>query len=102
MKATTLAFRFRVWVFLALYCVGFLAPWDGFFAGGSRGTLWLAASTLLARTGWMSLASSTLAVTIAALCCCVLGAIFRIWGIAYLGASTARSSSMQAESIVAA
>ena len=60
MRAAALAFRFRVFLFVLLYALGFLPPWD--FSSGSRSTLWLGASTLLARSGRISLATATLAV----------------------------------------
>ena len=82
MNVKSAVFRFRVWIFLAIYLLGFLAPWERLFHSYGRGTLWLAASTLAARTGWMSLAASTRAVTLAALCACLSGALLRVWGAA--------------------
>jgi protein-S-isoprenylcysteine O-methyltransferase Ste14 len=100
MSAAVLAFRFRVFIFVLLYVLGFLPPWD--LSSGSRSTLWLAASTLLARTGWISLASATLAVTVAALACLVAGAYLRVWGTAYLGHGVMRDSALHGEGLVAA
>src|ERR1700678_4558526 len=77
MNLAALGFRFRVFVFVLLYLLGFWAPWA--WQSGSRGSLWLAASTWAARTGWLGLADATLAVTLAALGCLVLGAILRVW-----------------------
>ena len=71
MSAAALAFRFRVFIFALLYVVGFLPPWD--YSSPSRSTFWLAASTLLARSGWISLAPATLVVTLAALACLLAG-----------------------------
>ncbi len=78
----------RAWLSAAL---GLLA------AVGS--TLWLAASTLLARSGWIGLAAATLAVTLAALACLLAGAILRVWGTAYLGSGVMRGSAMQGDSV---
>jgi protein-S-isoprenylcysteine O-methyltransferase Ste14 len=100
MSAAALAFRFRVFLFVLLYVLGFLPPWD--FSSGSHSTLWLGASTLLARSGWISLASATLAVTLAALVCLVAGAGFRVWGTAYLGSGVMRDSALHGEGLVAA
>jgi protein-S-isoprenylcysteine O-methyltransferase Ste14 len=100
MSAAALAFRFRVFIFVLLYVLGFLPPWD--FSSGRRSTLWLKASTLLARSGWISLAAATLAVTLAALACLVAGAILRVWGTAYLGSGVMRDSALQGEGLVAA
>lgn len=98
MIAAALAFRFRVVILVLLHVLGFLPPWD--FRSGS--TLWLATSTLLARSGWISLSAATLAVTLAALTCLLAGAILRVWGTAYLGSGVMRSSAMQGDTFVAA
>ncbi len=104
-NAAALAFRFRVFIFVSLYLIGFLAPWE--FRGGhpntgNPGTLWLAASTLLARSGWITLAAATVAVTLVSLACLVLGTILRVWGTAYLGSGVMRGAAMQGEAFVAA
>ena len=100
MSAAALAFRFRVFLFVLLYVLGFLPPWD--FSSGSRSTLWLGASTLLARSGWFSLATATLAVTLVALVCLAAGALLRVWGTAYLGSGVMRHSALHGEGLVAA
>ena len=94
------AFRFRVFIFVSLYLIGFLAPWG--FRSGHQSTLWLAASTLLARSGWINLADATVAVTLVSLACLVLGTILRVWGTAYLGSGVMRGAAMQGEVFVAA
>ena len=73
MNAAALAFRFRVAIFLLLYLLGFLPPWGAVVRGGSDGTLWLAASTLAARSGWIGLAAATVTVTLIALACLAIG-----------------------------
>lgn len=100
MRAAELAFRFRVFIFVLLYLLGFLPPWE--FRSGHQGTLWLAASTLLARSGWISLAAATVAVTLVSLACLVLGTILRLWGTAYLGSGVMRGAAMQSETFIAA
>jgi protein-S-isoprenylcysteine O-methyltransferase Ste14 len=100
MNAGPLLFRFRVFVFVLLYLLGFWAPWGS--GSGSRDTLWLAASTWLARTGWLSLASATLLVTLAALVCLVAGAILRVWATAYIGSGVMSGFAMQGDTFVAA
>ncbi len=102
MTAAALAFRFRVVIFLLLYLLGFLPPWGTVFRGGNDGTLWLAASTLAARSGWIGLAAATLTVTLIALACLVMGAILRVWGTAYLGSGVMRGAVMQGDRLVAA
>jgi len=99
MNAGSLLFRFRVFIFILLYLLGFWAPWD--VRSGSRDTLWLAASTWLARTGWLSLASATLVVTLAALVCLVVGAILRVWATAYIGSGVMSGFAMHGDEVVA-
>lgn len=100
MNAAALVFRFRVFIFVLLYLLGFFPPWD--FRNGSRGTLWLAASAWLAREGGIGLAAASLVVTLAALLSLVAGAILRVWGTAYLGSGVMRGSAMQGDQFVAA
>jgi protein-S-isoprenylcysteine O-methyltransferase Ste14 len=82
MKVAALLLRFRVLVFVLLYVLGFFPPWEW---GVRNGTLWLAASTLFARSGWISLAAATVVVTAIALACLVMGTILRVWGAAMQG-----------------
>jgi protein-S-isoprenylcysteine O-methyltransferase Ste14 len=102
MNAAALAFRFRVVIFVLLYLLGFLPPWGANFRGGNDGTLWLATSTLAARSGWVGLAAATLTVTLIALVCLATGAILRVWGTSYLGSGIMRGATMQGEQLVAA
>jgi protein-S-isoprenylcysteine O-methyltransferase Ste14 len=97
MRAAASLFRFRLPIFLFLYFVGFAARWGR----DTSGTLWLAAPTLLARTGWIGLAQATLTVTVAALACLLLGAGLRVWGTAYLGSAVMRGGTMQGQQFVA-
>jgi protein-S-isoprenylcysteine O-methyltransferase Ste14 len=96
------AFRFRVWIFAALYLLGFLAPWEWLLASRPTGSLWLAASTLLARTGWISLAASTFVITLAAFFFCSAGAALRLWGTAYLGGLVVQDSAFHGKRMVEA
>jgi protein-S-isoprenylcysteine O-methyltransferase Ste14 len=100
MNAAALIFRFRVFLFVLLYACGFFPPWE--FRSGRTGTFWLAASTWMARSGWIGLAAATLAVTLAALACLVAGAILRVWGTAYLGSGVMRGSAMRGDVFIAA
>jgi protein-S-isoprenylcysteine O-methyltransferase Ste14 len=97
MRAAASLFRFRLPIFLFLYFVGFAARWGR----DTSGTLWLAAPTLLARTGWIGLAQATLTVTIGALACLVLGAVLRVCGTAFLGSTIMQGAIMQGEHFVA-
>ncbi len=99
MKATALVFRMRSLVFLLLYVLGFLAPWERLFGSG-RGTAWLNLSAMLTRSGAMSLASATVAITVAALSSITLGAVLRVWGTAHLGYTTMQAAALKSNRIV--
>jgi protein-S-isoprenylcysteine O-methyltransferase Ste14 len=95
---TALVFRFRVVIFVSLYLLGFIAPWE---RHAPNSTLWLFASTWVARTGLLGLAAATLSVTLAALGCLLLGTILRLWGTAYLGSVVMGHAQMHGESLMA-
>lgn len=101
MKAAALAYRFRVVIFVLLYLLGFVPPWGANIRGGSDGTLWLAASTLFARSGWIGLAAATATVTLIAFACLATGTILRVWGTAYIGTSVMSGAAMQGDRLVA-
>ncbi len=95
---TAFVFRFRVVIFVTLYVLGFAAPWEWPRPGGS---LWLLASTWVARTGLLGLSAATLSVTLAALGCLLLGTILRLWGTAYLGSGVMGDARMHGDSLMA-
>jgi protein-S-isoprenylcysteine O-methyltransferase Ste14 len=100
MNLATLGFRFRVVIFVLLYLLGFFPPWA--WSSRSSGSLWLSASTWVARSGQLGLAAATLTVTLAALACLVLGAALRVWSSAYLGPGVMRDANLQGERLIAA
>jgi len=84
MKAGTILFRFRMVILTIIVCVGFWGPWIELWGIGSRITLleWLALQ--LSRA---DLASFTVATPVVIVCGAVvaaMGAVFRIWGSAWL------------------
>ncbi|MFP5226239.1 MAG: methyltransferase family protein [Acidobacteriota bacterium] len=103
MKATQFEFRFRLLIGVALYVVGFWAPWN-LLAGPSAApatTAWLAIPTLVDRWGWIRLDQASLAVTWVAIAFAFLGAALRVWGTAYLSASVVHSGAMHGERLMA-
>jgi protein-S-isoprenylcysteine O-methyltransferase Ste14 len=104
MKATQFEFRFRFLIILLIYAVGFWAPWtwtSGRFVPPPA-TAWLALATTLARWGWLHLDLATLLVTGLAILSGLAGAVLRVWGTAFLGASIVHSGPMLAGSVMAA
>jgi len=101
MQATHFEFRFRIWIAVLLYLLGFWAPWTRYGNVPPDTTAWLALSTTLANWHWLPLDKATLLVTILAIVCTFLGAALRIWGTAWLGSSIVHASAMQAASVTA-
>jgi protein-S-isoprenylcysteine O-methyltransferase Ste14 len=103
-KATQFEFRFRLFIIVLLYIVGFWAPWTwtaGNYAPPST-TAWLAMPTILDRWGWMHLDVATLLVTWLAILFGFVGAALRVWGTAYLSAGVVHSGAMHGEQTMAA
>jgi protein-S-isoprenylcysteine O-methyltransferase Ste14 len=102
-KATRFEFRYRVAIAFLIYGLGFGLPWLIFSAGGPRvSTTWLELSGALARTHAVTLQYATLIVTLAAILLAAIGAAFRVWGTAYIGAVVMTSSRMHAQNVLAA
>lgn len=99
MKATRFEYRFRFWIHVLIYLLGFLAPWT-YWTSSNLGTqanaepLWLELSTLLFRQGWLTYNAAVLALLAAALVFTGLGAWLRVWGAAYMGADVVQSKIM--------
>ena len=82
-------YRHRFWLLLFLYLMGFYA--QPLVSSGQSTSLWLACSTLLARTGWIGLQAATYLLTAAALILCVLGSALRLAGAGYGAAPEPRA-----------
>jgi protein-S-isoprenylcysteine O-methyltransferase Ste14 len=101
LKATQFEFRFRLWIGFAIYVLGFWAPWLRYGRSAAPvSTTWLELSGELSRL--MPLQTASILITVVALLFAVLGAIFRIWGTAYIGSGVVKSSAMHARGVVAA
>jgi len=96
MKLGAIMFRLRMWVEVVIVFLGFWAPWTGAFDPGRRvSTLaWLALE--ISRTGLVRFAYATPIVIAAGALSAAAGAIFRVWGAAYLGYATVHHAEMQA------
>ena len=104
MKATAFEFRLRLWIFIVIYVLGFVAPWD--FALHLDGTgpnahVWARLAVLLSRNGAMTIAAAFNAVLIAGIVCAGLGAWMRTWGAAYLGVDVTGDTKLRGDGVVA-
>jgi protein-S-isoprenylcysteine O-methyltransferase Ste14 len=100
MKATAWEFRLRYWIHVAIYVLGFAAPWDRWLHLDSiRAWQWIASWP--ARSGWLSFSSATIAVLVAGIVLAFVAAALRTWASAYLGASVVHHAAMHGEQVVA-
>jgi protein-S-isoprenylcysteine O-methyltransferase Ste14 len=102
MSASSILFRLRMWIQIVIVIVGFWAPWIGMFDLGRRiSTLeWLALE--MSRAGIVRFTYATPIVIVAGAFVAALGAVFRVWGAAYLGYFTVHHAEMQAGAVMAA
>ena len=99
-RLSSVLFRFRALIILAIVLLGFWSPWDAWF--GWRDTrVWLEIPQQLARVGWLHLEPATVTVTIAAVALASIAALLRVWGTAYLGGATVIAAGMQAGRLMA-
>jgi protein-S-isoprenylcysteine O-methyltransferase Ste14 len=80
--------------------LGFTAPWNYLFDGGSgfwsRTALWLPAALEIERAGWMSLTGATNLLLGLGIAFTVAAALLRTWGAAFLGPSVVKDAAMHA------
>jgi protein-S-isoprenylcysteine O-methyltransferase Ste14 len=105
MKATSFEFRFRFPIILAIYALGFWAPWSSFLLRAvpalDAPTAWIAVPVWLARVHVLPLNQASLLVTALTVVLVCLGALFRVWGAAYLGSSIVHSGAMHGDAVMA-
>jgi protein-S-isoprenylcysteine O-methyltransferase Ste14 len=107
MRASAFEFRFRMIIQIVIVFLGFWAPWLNLAwlgpvdFGRRISTLeWLALE--LSRTGFVRFTYATPIVIVVGALAAALGALFRVWGSAYLGYSTVHHAEMQAGTVMAA
>jgi protein-S-isoprenylcysteine O-methyltransferase Ste14 len=108
MKATQIEFRNRFWIIMAIYVLGFVAPWDFVLHldgagpnGAGNAHVWGLLAVLLSQGGAMSIAAAFNLLLAVAIACALAGAWLRTWGSAYLGADVMRDTSMRSDGVVA-
>src|ERR1700691_5418252 len=101
MRVSAILFRFRTVFLTVIMCLGFWAPWIELWGIGSRITLleWLALE--LSRSGLVSFTLATPVVIVCGALVAAVGAVFRIWGSAWLGHSVVLNAEMKAGSLMA-
>jgi protein-S-isoprenylcysteine O-methyltransferase Ste14 len=85
MKATAIEFRLRFFIYGMIYALGFFAPWNLVLHFDTIRAWQLLAATV-ARHGWLSFSTATVAVLVLGIFLAVVAAVVRTWGAAYPGA----------------
>jgi protein-S-isoprenylcysteine O-methyltransferase Ste14 len=104
MTASGFEFRWRFWIAIAIYGLGFSVPWDWALhldSGGANAHVWGLLSALMAKAGLMSIGTAFHVLLVVAIACAVAGAWLRTWGTAYLGADAMSDSRMRGDGVVA-
>jgi protein-S-isoprenylcysteine O-methyltransferase Ste14 len=96
LNASALAFRFRFWVLVGIFALGFAAPWDRWIDLGGGRTAWLLVASWLARYGWLSFSNATICVLVLGIAVAIAAAGLRTWGTAYLGGGVVQDRRMHA------
>jgi protein-S-isoprenylcysteine O-methyltransferase Ste14 len=101
MRASSIEFRLRMWIQIAIVLVGFWAPWIPAHDMARRVSLleWLALQ--IGRTGLLQFTVAAPVVIVAGALVALLGAVLRVWGTAYLGYGTVHHGQMQAGGVMA-
>jgi protein-S-isoprenylcysteine O-methyltransferase Ste14 len=104
MRASSFEFRFRLWIAVLIYVLGFVAPWDFVWhldGSGPNAHVWAKIAVLLSRNGLMNIGAAFNAVLTVGIVLALLGAWMRTWGSAYLGVDVMSDSSMRSDGVVA-
>jgi protein-S-isoprenylcysteine O-methyltransferase Ste14 len=99
-KGTAFEFRFRILIHMVIYALGCFAPWMYLqvveWPAIWDQRVWAAAPYIAMKLGWANFEAVSIGVTAVALLCAVVGAVFRVWGSAYMGTSVVQDSAMHA------
>src|SRR5258707_9156861 len=101
MRESAIEFRFRMAINAAIIILGLWSPWINAWGLGQRIPLleWLALE--LSRLGLLRFTVASPIVIVAAASIAATGAVFRVWGTAYLGPTTVNRLQMKAGAVMA-
>ena len=103
MKATAFEFRYRFWILLAIFAMGFTAPWNYWLhldGTGPNTHMWGQLAIALSRAG-MDISAAFNLLLIAGIVLAFAGAALRTWGTATLSPEVMRDHAMHGEALVA-
>lgn len=102
MKATAIEFRLRMWIQIVIIFLGFWAPWIGSVDMSRRYATMAWIALKLSRTGLMSFTIATPVVILCGTIAALIGAVLRVWGVAYLGYGVVHDGKMHGDGVMAA
>ena len=100
MKLADFLFRFRRFALIAIFVIGFWAPWER-MDGAHPGSTWLWLAGTLQAMGFFPIATSTIVVIAAATLALLLAALVRTWATSYLGSDVVYDKDLHSERVVA-
>jgi len=104
MKASAFEFRFRFWIFVLVYTLGFVTPWDLAWhldGSGPNTHVWARLAMLLYKDAGVAIGKAFNAVLIAGIVCAGVGAWLRTSGSAYLTVEVMSDTKMRGDHVVA-
>jgi protein-S-isoprenylcysteine O-methyltransferase Ste14 len=104
MKASGFEFRYRLWIAIAIYVLGFTVPWDWALhldSAGPNAHVWGLLAALLAKAGVLNISAAFIVLLAVAIVCALVGAWLRTWGSAYLSVDVMSDAQMRGDMVVA-
>ena len=104
MKASGFEFRYRLWIAVAIYLLGFMTPWDRVLhldSPGANAHVWGLLSAMLAKPGVLDITTAFNALLVLATVSAFAAAGLRTWATAYLGDRVMSDTQMHGERVVA-
>jgi protein-S-isoprenylcysteine O-methyltransferase Ste14 len=102
LKATAPEFRFRFLICIAIYVLGFTAPWNHLLHLDAGRTAWLSLAAWPAHNQWLTFSAATVALIVLAILLALAAAFLRTWASACLGPAIVKAHTMQGDTVVAA
>jgi protein-S-isoprenylcysteine O-methyltransferase Ste14 len=100
MGATSIEYRFRYALHGLIFVLGFWPFWEPWLNLTTKST-WLILSADFARQGWLGFQTATTLFLVIGIAFAGLGAGFRVWGSAYIGAGVVNSPEMHGQVLLA-
>jgi protein-S-isoprenylcysteine O-methyltransferase Ste14 len=101
LKATAVEFRFRFLIGIAIYVLGFTAPWNHLLPLDAGRTVWLSLAAWPAHNQWLTFSAATVTLLALAILCALAAAFLRTWASACFGPAVVKAPTLQGDGVVA-